>query len=194
VAANPHCGLSTNRVIFFVTAESAISPVQAREQGENALNNPDVTKKRGKLFYIFSGLGVLAVIGAIVGKPKPSEQVTAANSAAAAPAAEAPKPEPAKKAAPNAAAPSAATAPAPAAAPKADAPSPGVSMANFRRLRDRMTRAEVAAILGSEGELQMSTGGGGEECENYTWGSAFDGMIVVTFCGGRAISRTQVGL
>lgn len=148
------------------------------------------TKKRSKLFYILVGLGVLVVLSAIFAKPKPTEQVAATNSTAAAPTPATPNEAPPSKSD----TPPAATVPAPAPAPKADGPEPGVNMANFRRLRDRMTHAQVAAILGSEGELQMSAGGGGEECENYEWGSAFSGMIVVTFCGGRAIARTQAGL
>src|SRR4029450_13198343 len=58
---------------------------------------------------------------------------------------------------------------APRAAARPAAPSTGVTLANFTRIREGMSSQEVVKVLGSPGELQASNDIGGTKTVMYLW-------------------------
>jgi hypothetical protein len=73
-------------------------------------------------------------------------------------------------------------------------PSSPVNRANFERVATGMIRSEVEAILGP-GRLTMSSGSGSNEYWTYQWDEPDGlGFIIVSFEGGRVVSRSATGI
>jgi len=77
-----------------------------------------------------------------------------------------------------------------------DGPKPGLTTANFERIRDGMTVDQVSDILGAPGEKVSETSAGGSTMAIYQWkGGMLSGRAVIgTFDAGKLMSKTQVGL
>lgn len=75
-------------------------------------------------------------------------------------------------------------------------PEPGLTQANFDRIRDGMTVDQVSDILGAQGEKISESSAGGSTMTAYQWkGGMLSGRIVMgTFDDGKLMSKTQVGL
>lgn len=73
---------------------------------------------------------------------------------------------------------------------------PGLTAANFDRIRNGMTVDQVSEILGASGEKVSETSIGGSTMTNYRWtGGMLSGHVVVgTFSDGKLYSKIQTGL
>lgn len=129
---------------------------------------------------VFIGLGIIGAL--LPDEEKATEEPKAAattEKAAAEPKAEEKKEEPKKKA-----------------APKND---PKLTAAEFKKIKNGMTLAEVEKIIGGEGELQSEVGAEGDSTYTvmYTWkGTGFGSNANVTFQGNPAVvqMKAQFGL
>ncbi len=69
-----------------------------------------------------------------------------------------------------------------------------VTMANYERLRNGMSRSEVEIILGGKGTELSSSSGGGMNFAVIQWEKEDFKSIIVTFQNDKIMSKTQVGL
>jgi hypothetical protein len=84
---------------------------------------------------------------------------------------------------------------APAPAPVPEAPTGGVTLANFTEVQTGMTYAEVCEIFGCPGELTMQTEIMGMTSEMYSWdASSGFGNCTISFMNGEVQSKAQFGL
>ena len=77
------------------------------------------------------------------------------------------------------------------------ASAPGVTMANFNRLQNGMTYAQVAQILGKEGEKLGVMESGGVKIVTYKWDADKDGSgatMTAFFKNGKLDSKLQFAL
>ena len=74
----------------------------------------------------------------------------------------------------------------------------GMSMQEFSEIQNGMTYSEVEAIVGSPGELSVSSEIAGYSGEIYTWngepGSGLGANAMVQLQNGRVVSKSQFGL
>lgn len=121
--------------------------------------------------YCVIGIIVLAIIGALAGKPQPANSSTPKN--------EQPKSEPA-----------------PAPKPKEEPKKPTITLAEFQQIKNGMTYQEVVQIVGGEGTLQSEAGDGKYKVEIYSWDGdgGFGANANVTFQGGKVSAKSQIGL
>ena len=73
----------------------------------------------------------------------------------------------------------------------------GVTMANYDRLQNGMTYAQVVQILGKEGERSNVMESGGIKIEMYKWAAAEDGSdarLDAFFKNGRLDKKSQFAL
>lgn len=69
-----------------------------------------------------------------------------------------------------------------------------VTMANYERLRNGMSRSEVESILGGKGTELSSSSGAGMSFAVIQWEKEDFKSIIVTFQNDKIMSKTQVGL
>ena len=69
-----------------------------------------------------------------------------------------------------------------------------VTLANFNRIQNGMSRSEVNGILGSAGETQASSEFMGTTMEVVTWSGANFAVVSITFTNGSVTAMVQVGL
>jgi hypothetical protein len=77
---------------------------------------------------------------------------------------------------------------------RASPPSPGVTFANFERIRFGMTYPEVAAAFGGEGKFMGSRWIGNTELKEYEWRDDYGGIVLIDFTRGTVCRRYQRGL
>jgi hypothetical protein len=76
-------------------------------------------------------------------------------------------------------------------------PAVGVTMENFKRLKNGMKYSEVVAILGKEGEEVSSSDVGGTSTVMYKWDGdegGFGANMNAMFQNGKMMSKAQFGL
>lgn len=70
----------------------------------------------------------------------------------------------------------------------------GVTLANFNRLEDGMSYAEVVKILGGPGEPMSRSTVGGTVTEMYGWKAGGGANMNAMFQDGKLIQKSQFGL
>ena len=76
----------------------------------------------------------------------------------------------------------------------ADEAPPSVTMANFNRIRNGMTYAEVVSILGQPTQELSRTEVAGIETVMYQWDGGFMANMNAMFQNGKMVSKAQFGL
>ena len=73
-------------------------------------------------------------------------------------------------------------------------PAGGVNADSFAAIENGMSYEEVAALMGSEGELASETEAGGSTSQLYQWESDGWGIAQVMFMDDKVVNKTQIGI
>jgi len=71
---------------------------------------------------------------------------------------------------------------------------PGVTLANYGRVREGMTYEEVAAIFGGPGALAAEVELAGVKAEIYQWNAAGGGRALISFVKGKVSQKREFKL